>query len=236
MAFEPENPLEEALDRAVTDPLARPAFYRLLMESPLHVLGRGGEGQELSIPTLRHNGREFLPIFSAASRLAAFAGEREHFVMAARPLFETTRGANFVLNPNADRGKMLLAMEIAYWLDPSARSRRKLRDAAIRLAPPAEKPGKLIDALTILFRHRANIVSAHLLEATSLDNSEPPHPLIGIETTGDWPKVSREVSELAAAIVPDVILDVVAIDPSLPPDSLSGRLARAPAFYTAPSN
>ncbi len=113
-----------------------------------------------------------------------------------------TRGAHFVLNPNADRGKMLLAKEIAYWLDPSARARAQAARRAIRLAPPAEKPGKLIDALTILFRHRANIVSAHLLEATTLDNSEPPHPLIGIEATGEWSKVSREVSELAAAIAP----------------------------------
>ena len=72
MAFVPENPLEEALMSAVGDPLARPAFYRLLMESELLVLGRSDVGGGLIIPTLRHNGREYLPIFSARSRLVAF--------------------------------------------------------------------------------------------------------------------------------------------------------------------
>jgi hypothetical protein len=187
---------------------------------------------------LRHNGREYLPIFSAFTRLQAFGGaERDHFAIGALQLFETTRGAHFVLNPNSECGKMLMAPEIAYWLDPSARSRRQLRAAAIRLSVPERPPAKLLNALPVLFRNRSAVIAAHLLEAANLDNSEPPHPLIGIETTeGAWEKLAGEVSELAAAVAPEIILDVVQIDHAAPADSLSAQLARTPPFYTRNPN
>src|ERR1700743_3196879 len=104
MAFVPENALEEALDRAAADPMARVAFYHALMDAPLVVFGRaaaapGSAQQNLTISSLRHNGREYLPIFSAKSRLVTFAGEAAaYFEMPGRQLFETTKGANFVLN------------------------------------------------------------------------------------------------------------------------------------------
>ncbi|MEI9994720.1 MAG: enhanced serine sensitivity protein SseB C-terminal domain-containing protein [Rhizomicrobium sp.] len=233
MAFLPENPLEETLARAVSDPLARPEFYRLLMESELVVLGRAaGEPLQLTIAALRHNGREYLPAFSALSRLTTFAGAgREHFRMPARTLFETTKGVNFTLNPNCACGKLLTAAEIAYWLDPSARARRRLRATEVRLAAAPAPPRKLIDALGIFFRNRGSVLAAHLLEAAPLDGSEPPHPLIGIETTDNWSKIAAEVSALAAAVSPETILDLVPIDRAEPPESLSGRLAQTPPFY-----
>jgi SseB protein N-terminal domain/SseB protein C-terminal domain len=234
LAFLPENPLEDVLARAMTEPLARPQFYKLLVDSPLVILGRigGAQNDQLTIPTLRHNGREYLPIFSGLTRLEAFGAEQEHFTIGARQLFETTRGANFVLNPNSECGKMLMASEIAYWLDPSARARRQLRAAAIRLSVPERPPAKLLHALPILFRNRSAVIAAHLLEAANLDISEPPHPLIGIETAaGSWQKIAGEVSELAAAVAPEIILDVVQIDHAAPPESLSAQLAGTPPFY-----
>jgi hypothetical protein len=240
MAFLPENPLEEVLARAMTDPLARPQFYKLLVESDVVVMGRTGgpRNDALTIPTLRHNGREYLPIFSARTRLKAFgAADREHFTIAARQLFETTRGAHFVLNPNSECGKMLMAHEIAYWLDPSARAHRVLRAAAIRLSEPAEPPARLIEAFRILFRNRSSVSAAYLLEAVALDGSEPPHPLLGIEIAPEsCHKIAAEVSELAAAIAPETILDVVEIDHAAPADSLSAQLLKTPPFYTRKPN
>ena len=230
MAFVPENPLEEALMLATRDPLARPAFYRLLVESPLVVMGRaeGPAQEQLTIPTLRFNGREYLPIFSSLSRLTQFAGEREHFTRQARALFETARGANFVLNPNSECGKTLAAPEIAYWLDPSARARRNLEAAQVRLVPPSAEPKMLVEALRILFRARSGVAAAHLLDAISRQGLEPPHPIIGI-VADDYRKIAGEVSELAAAIAPETIIDVVRIGD--PPEGIAAALARAPAFY-----
>jgi SseB protein C-terminal domain/SseB protein N-terminal domain len=237
MAFEPENELEAALQRAVEDPQARVEFFRLLMGSPLLVLGRelpggaGGRGQ-LSIMPLRHNGREFLSAFSSLTRLKAFVPQgAEHFTMEARPLFEATRGANFVLNPNSECGKMLMAAEIAFWLDPSARGRRNLLKASIRIGVPAIVPAKLVEALTVLFKNRMSVTAAYLAEATPLDGSEPPHPLIGIEHEGDWWQMMREVSELAAAVLPETIIDVIKIDRSIEADPLPAHVAEIPPFY-----
>jgi type III secretion system (T3SS) SseB-like protein len=230
LAFVPENPLEEALLRARTDPLSRPAFYRLLMESELVVMGRAeGEAQDrFIIPTLRFNGREYLPVFTTTARLEDFAPGRECFAKPARTVFEAARGANFVLNPNSECGKTLMAVELAFWLDPSARARRNLQAAQIRLAPPAQQPRMLIDALRILFRNRSGVASAHLLEATSRLGQEPPHPVIGIATE-NYIKISGEVSELAAALSPETIIDVVEI--ADPPEGIAATLAAVPPFY-----
>ena len=236
MAFEPENRLEEAMARAAQDPQARPAFYRLLMESELVVMGGAApadERSELTISALRLNGRDYLAVFSALSRLDSFAGAgREHFTMQARALFESTKGANVALNPNCECSKMFSAVEIAYWLDPSARTRRNLHAAEVRLGILANPPRKLIEALCIFFVNRSHVRAAHLLEATPLNAAEPPHPLIGIEATGDWPKIVAEVSELAAAILPEMILDVVPVEAQAPPGSLSAQLAKIPPFYS----
>ncbi|HEY4944326.1 MAG TPA: enhanced serine sensitivity protein SseB C-terminal domain-containing protein [Rhizomicrobium sp.] len=238
MAFVPENELEDVLQRAVADPLARADFYRLLVASPLVVLGRelpgghDGKGQ-MSIPSVRHNGREYLPIFSAMSRLKRFApANMEHFTMDARPLFEATRGANFVLNPNSECGKALMAAEIAFWLDPAAQARPDAGNAAIRVAIPPAHPAELVEALTSLFRNRATVIAAYVAEATPLDGSEPPHPLIGIEQNGDWRQISQEIRELATAILPQTIIDVIRIDRTLPAAPLPEHLQEIAPFYT----
>src|SRR5262249_45067210 len=157
-----------------------------------------------------------LPIFSAASRMASFVPQgHEHFTAEARILFEATRGANFVLNPNSECGKTLMAPEIAFWLDPSARTRRDLERAAIKVEAPQTMPAKLVEVLTYLFQNRASVVAAYLADATPLDGSEPTHPLIGIEHDGDWRQIVAEVSELAAAVMPETIIDVIRIDRSI---------------------
>jgi hypothetical protein len=240
VSFEPENALEETLARAATDPLARPEFYRLLMESELVVLGTAAPAAEegrldLQIATLRYNGRDFLAAFTAMSRFVSFAGpERPHFTLAARQLFEATKGANFAINPNASHGKLLSAAEIAYWLEPSARAKRNLlRASEARLAPYREPPKKLIEALSIFFLNRQAIRAAHILEATLRDGREPPHPLIGIEMAGgDWRRIANEVSELSAAIMADIIIDLAPIDRNDGPESLSARLLQVPPFYS----
>jgi hypothetical protein len=235
LAAEPETPLEEALMRARSDALARPVFYRLLMETPLIVMGRaeGPEQMQMTIPSLRFNGRDYLPVFTTVARLEHFMPGREYFTKQARIVFETAQGANFVLNPNSECGKTLMAVELAYWLDPSARSRRNLQAAQVSLAPPKDEPKVLIDALRILFRNRAGVASAHLLEATSRLGQEPPHPIIGI-VAEHFIRISGEVSELAAAIVPGIIIDVVEI--AAPPGGIAAKLAETPAFYQRSTN
>ncbi|MBL6853442.1 MAG: enhanced serine sensitivity protein SseB C-terminal domain-containing protein [Alphaproteobacteria bacterium] len=242
MAFVPENALEEALDRAATDPMARVAFFHALMESPLVVMGQvkpaeGTDRQQLTISALRHNGRSYHAIFTADSRLSNFAGSTApRFTIQARQLFETTKGAHFALNPNCERGKLLMAPEIGYWLDPgSARAHRQLRLSGVHLTPPAAPPRLLTDALSVLFRNRTGVLAAYLLESEPLDHSEPRHPVVGITFDGEWRRMAAEVSELAAAVAPSIILDVVHVVPGQP-DPIAERLANEPPFYVRQAN
>jgi SseB protein C-terminal domain/SseB protein N-terminal domain len=237
MTFEPENRLEEALLRAKTDVLARPVFYQLLMTEPLVVAGDvdrtpGREGMNLAV--IKHNGRDFHPIFTSLTRLRSIApDEKRHFLAVGRDIFMRTRGADFALNPSTELGKVLMANEIAFWLDPSARARRTL----VRNQPhavitiPQERSRKLVEALSILFVNRHDVVSAQLLDVQFSDRSEPPHPLVVIETEGDWTKLSGEISALAAAVVPDMIIDIIPLDRARHDAQFEAPLASAPPFF-----
>ena len=240
MTFVPENPLEEALAKAKSDVLARPVFYQLLMSEPLVVAGeivRKSEGvamEGMNLAIIRHNGRDFHPIFTSFTRLRAVApDEKRHFIAVGRDLFQRAKGADFALNPSSEVGKVLMANEIAFWLDPSARARRTLsrNQPHIIVTVPKEHPKKLVEALSILFVNRHDVIRAHVLEVAFSDRNEPPHPLVVIQTEGDWAKISSEVSQLAAAVVPDTILDVVPHNPSQPDPRLAEPLAAVPPFF-----
>jgi len=79
--------------------------------------------------------------------------------------------------------------------------------------------------------NRYDVVASYALEIVFSDRNEPPHPLILVETEGNWPKLSGEISELAAAVVPELILDVMAIDRNRPDSRLAEALATTPPFF-----
>lgn len=57
------------------------------------------------------------------------------------------------------------------------------------------------------------------------------HPLIGIRTEGEWPKLAAEVSELAAAILPDTIIDLVRLGEAADRPGLPAELEKTAPFY-----
>jgi hypothetical protein len=60
--------------------------------------------------------------------------------------------------------------------------------------------------------------------------------LIAIETVGSWEKIAAEVSELAVAVAPDVILDLIRADPAHPDASLAPHLGHADLIYQRQSS
>ena len=188
----------------------------------------------MKLPVVRRNGRSYHPIFTTRARLENFVGQTApHFAILGRTLFECAVDADFVLNPNTDRGKELLAREIAFWLDPSARARRTLakNSATAQLSEPSDYPTKLVDAFCMLFVNRRDVVAAHLLYVAFSDRAEPAHPLLGIQTAGDWAKLSGEVSELAEAIMPEIIIDLVPLGGPETDEGLAAALRKALPFY-----
>jgi hypothetical protein len=239
MAFEPENPLEDALLRAQTEASARPEFFDRLLSEKLIVPGECGRaeavpGDRLDVATMRVNGRVYIPVFSSITRLGAH-GRTPFFYMRGRDLLMATRGSEFVLNPGAEIGKVLTTREITFLLDPSA-PREAEKPPQVFWREPKVYPQKLVDSLKVLFANRADILSAALVEAAFSDRNEPPHPMIGIEVEGDWRKTFREVSEITRALLPDVIVDFIPLNRAKPMDQLAEILVNIAPFYVRANN
>jgi hypothetical protein len=241
VAFVPQNPLEDALLRAQTEVPAREEFYRLLKSEGLVVpgdCGRAAEGDAvakaspgdtLNMPVMRINGRQYYPVFSSVERLKAFR-DTLFFVMPGGELFHSHHGAEFLLNPGSDLGKVLTHDEIAYCLDPSS-GRKAASGRRVYWREPKEYPQKLVDALRVLFTNRGDVLSAYLLEVAFSERKEPPHPLIGIEAAGDWRKTFAEVTEITGNLLPDIIVDVIPLDRAKPMDELAAALLTISPFY-----
>lgn len=216
MAFKPENKLEDALVRAVSDRSAAPEFYRLLLESDLLVLGtvQGQEdntdtfsappGSELQLVAGEKNGQKFLPIFSSLTRMQDYVKvESKYLTVNGRGLFETTRGAPLVLNPASEYGKELAPHEIAMLLgDGAPRGEPKV------VIGEADFPTALLDALTGVFQSRPDVQAAWMIQVTFADRAHEPHPLVGIECTGDMTSLVQSIQQAAERDAPGQVFDI----------------------------
>jgi hypothetical protein len=239
VAFVPQNRLEEALLRAQTEVPAREEFYKLLKSEALAVPGDCGAREEgavaiagdvLNTPVMRINGRQYCPVFSSVERLKHFR-DTPFFFIPGGELFQAKSGAEFLLNPGSDIGKVLTRDEVAYCLDPSAPRRDAATNRRVHYREPKIYPQKLVDALRVLFANRGDVLSAYLLEVAFSERDEPPHPLIGIEAAGDWRKTFAEVSEITGNLLPDIIVDVIPLDRAKPMDELAVTLLKTAPFY-----
>ena len=247
MTFVPENDLEYALMRAAKDPAARPEFYRLLLSSDLFIIAsvRGLKfsgaatsiepGEQIEIARGDMNGKPFHPVFSSLKRLEENNRDgAEWLSFDGRALFEMTKGATFVLNPGSDYGKELLAEEIAWMLSPTnARQIQIDKPTQVLIGQPAVYPQALVDALRAHFATRPEVSAAYLVQIGYAD--QEPHPLIGVETTGDWKTLSDNIGRIVAAAAPGQIVDATPIDRA-EKDGLSPTLTRTQPFYTRSAN
>jgi hypothetical protein len=130
--FVPENTLEEALVAMASDPQAGAIFDRLLLESPLHVIGQNDgadpgsetepltEGARVHLIAVRRGSEQAIPVFTSPARLATFfenatksAQIRRYITMQGRALFRMANGAPFLLNPGFPYGLLLPPAVIA---------------------------------------------------------------------------------------------------------------------------
>lgn len=230
MAFTPENELEQAMQLAVTDRQARPAFYRLLLDSELSTIGemsadRGG----ISLETVAIEGQRFHPLFTARSRLDTFLAEsgapepQPRLGIPGRILFLSTRGAQFVVNPGFEVGKIVSADEVSWMLENF--------QPQLVVAQPKVYPAKLVKALCVLFTSRALIKAAHLVYVAREGIDAEGHPMIGLEADGEVERLAQEIFEAAEAVMPGTPVEVVYLDPKAPLDPLQKHLLGVAPFY-----
>ncbi len=241
MAFKPENKLEEALVAAVKDSAAAPDFYRLLLESNLLVPGTVERHEfsdkpfELS-PSTRLNlvpgfkdGERFLPVFSSLTRMQAYVkADSRYLTLNGRTLLEATRGAPLTLNPNSDYGREFTPAQIAQLLDPEPHLQPK--GETMEVIGEADFPLPLVEALTALFAARPQVAAAWMIQVTFADRAREPHPLVGIETAGDWLPLMQAIEAAAERAVPGMVFDIQRVVRASP-TSLTQALLSVPPFY-----
>jgi SseB protein C-terminal domain/SseB protein N-terminal domain len=236
MDFVPENDLEKALVRAVTEAAARPEFYRQLLGSDLLILG-SLDGSRLQIVSVQGKGTSMHPVFSSLTRLRAYIRDKQDYLeLNGRSLFEMTKGATFVLNPNSPYGKELLPGEIEALLDPQAHVAKPItldKATKVLIGQPSDYPHDLVDALKSEFAKRPDVLAAYLVQIAFEGRDEPPHPMIGVETTGDWNTVSALIGRTAAMVNPGMLLDAAPVDRNKPYDSFTRNFLQTTPFYTS---
>ena len=213
-----ENALERTLRLAAREPASRPDFYRLLLESEVYVIGTAqgasgaqtvAAGDQLSIQNWnKDDGTPVVPFFSSLDLLRrALTGESGYLSLPARSLFEITRGAALVLNPNADHGKEFFPQEIEALLsgcltrEPVQRVTQK--QSKVLLGQPAQYPKAMAEALSACFGKRAEVNAGYLCLMHDTSQDAKPHLVVGVEVDGDFDGVLREAGTVAADTVPD---------------------------------
>lgn len=235
MPFIPENELEKALVQASHDAAAAPAFYRLLLESDLLVLGtvadhdeEGTEfalapGGQISLVSGEKNGTRYLPVFSSLKRMQDYLTQESKYLRVnGRALFDLARGAPITLNPASEYGKELAPEQVLQLLDGP------------RIAPrivqgQAEPPAELAQRLGEFFATRGDIETAWLTMVAPSGRENEAHPLLGIETSGDWPSLMSAL-QAAASTIANAMFDVQRVDRQNPVGLAASLLQLAP-FY-----
>jgi hypothetical protein len=235
--FISENELERALVKAAKNPHDAPDFYRLLLESDLLVMGTV-EGQEgaadkftlapggkINLVTGVRNGGSFLPVFSSLPRMQDYVKQESKYLRVnGRALLDLTRGAPVILNPASEYGKELTPEQVAQLLNPPA-SRSQPRT----IIGEADYPMPLVETLMDVFTARPDIEAAWMIQVNFADRDEP-HPLVGVETAGDWPSLMQAVQAAAETSAPGQPFDIQRIDRANPV-GLASTLLQVPPFY-----
>ena len=239
MLFIAQNELEKALVEAVKNPSSAPDFYRLLLESDLLVMG-SAEGREdaqepfslapgnnLKLITGLKDGSQYLPVFSSQARMQEYVKqETKYLSINGRDLLDMTRGAPIVLNPASQYGRELSPQQVQQLLGggpaPSSEGRTVVGEA--------DYPMPLVQALLPIFTARSDIQTAWMIQVTFADRAKQPHPLVGIETAGDWPSLMQAIQAAADAQVPDMVFDIQRVD-RRNPAGLTSALIQAEPFY-----
>ncbi len=220
-----DNALEQALKLAANEPAHRPAFFNLLLDSTVYVLGDAGSGwiagaarTEGEEPVnLQHwekpDGSSAIPFFTSMDALQQAQGHQSQnsapqpfLALPARTLFAMTAGAELFLNPKLPYGKEFGPDEITALMNHGgdALTERTILEGGMRitLSEPQEKPAQMINSLTRLFADVKQVRRAFLVQVRDQPQEEP-HWLIGLECEQDEEAAIQATGQVATDTAPD---------------------------------
>jgi len=226
---EPENQLERLLRLAAKEPAHRPEFYRVLLDSPVFVLGSTDdeemgekyleEGSALSLVNWqKEDGTSVIPFFSSFDTLQTSIEEDVGYLeLPARVLFEMTQGANLIMNPHSEFGKEFLPDEVALLLDDQLGTHSEVRtiekETEVMMGQPEIYPVQLVDSLTTLFSKHEIVKAAYLGLIHDASQDEQPNLIIGLQGDGDLEAVIHEAGTVAWDTTDeDEVVDFIVLD------------------------
>ena len=221
--------LDMLMERALADKTAEPAFFRALLDATVYAhaprTGHNGRLRLIQFP-LPDNGRMVLPFFSDEAQARAAAGSTATIVMlTGRQLFELTRGATLMLNPNST-SCTLYPEEIAALLDQDevviVDQVEVCEPKPMEFREPDPLPTWLTDPLITLYARLPNVQVAYLVEVRTPDASDPEHVALLIVLGVPSAETERTARATITAIQPlcrtrEVAVDLTAFIPDAPP-------------------
>lgn len=192
------NELSRLMQMALVDKTAEPAFLRALLDATVyaHAPRIGHNGHLRLIQFVRpDNGLTVLPFFSDEAQARTAAGTTAAVVvLTGRQLFELTRGATLMLNPNS-ASCTLYPEEVAALLDHGEVAIVEKIDTGgqdLRIAPAGDQPSWLIDRLITLYASLDSIEAAYLGVIGSAERPEQQGLLVAVAVpTKDAERVAR---------------------------------------------
>lgn len=220
------SPLEEALLRAQGDPQARPAFYRMLLDSTVFVRGNPPpDGNREQVQIMRwpgDDGAMMLPMFSSLQELEqAFDKDASCVGMTVRELFRMCGDGRtiFILYPDSPHAKYFVPGEVAHVLQEDNGGVPVAREVggggSVQLGSPAQPPQAMLEALSTLFARHDKVKAAYL--AMMHDPAHDPQPalVVGIDLPAShMERVMREVGPVIAQHAPaNTAVDMLRVEP-----------------------
>lgn len=210
--------LEAALAAAASDPAARPAFYRTLLESDIYVLGSSNmpsdgshvlpAGTSLAITKWKStDGTEVIPFFASLRALELALKEPAPYVaMPARAFFEMTRGERLIINPTSEHAKEFLPHEIAALLATGLNGVPVVEQVQaarkVQLGQPRVSPAQMVSALSKFLAGQAGVKAAYLCQMVDPMSGGKTALVVGLEGDGDLVSVIEQAGSVAADTAP----------------------------------
>ena len=221
--------LDTLMQCALADKTVEPVFFRALLEATVYAhTPRAGHNGRLRLIqfALPDNGRMVLPFFSDEAQVRAAAGSAATIVMlTGRQLFEITRGATLMLNPNST-SCTLYPEEIAALLDQDEVAivdQVEVREPKpMEFREPDPLPTWLTDPLIVLYAQLPSVQVAYLVEVRTPGDMDPER--VGLLIVLGVPSMETERAARATitAIQPlchirEIAVDLTAFIPGAPP-------------------
>ena len=214
------NELERLLELACTERGYGPQCYRCLLESEVYAIRpapghRSEDGIVRFVMWTGEDGVQVIPYFSSRTLVRrALTPSTEAYKLTGRRLFEATRGATLVLNPNEPFHCRLAPHEITALLETGAVSdpiSSEIKEEKTFTFDVAEHPpAALMHSLIVLYSQHPSVRKAHLVCFWPDDEPEKRAYLIGILLdASDGEAVARESAAVMLDVPPDMATDLL---------------------------